>query len=94
VGVIKIIEYQNANRAGVPPRGIGAGGVLLIIFLVFMGLTARETTHVNWQEFRDHMHIEGDVPWWGTPTTTPIMCSRHFQPAIACASTTNAAPSM
>ena len=64
-GVIKIIEYQNANRAGVPPRGIGAGGVLLVIFLVFMGLTARETTHVNWQEFRDRMHIEGDVPWWG-----------------------------
>src|SRR5258708_35363939 len=64
-GVIKVIEYQNANRAGVPPRGIGAGGVLLVIVLVFMGLTARETSRVNWQEFRDRMHIEGDVPWWG-----------------------------
>jgi DUF4097 and DUF4098 domain-containing protein YvlB len=64
-GVIKVIEYQSANRAGVPPRGIGAGGVLLIIFLVFMGLTARQTSHVNWQEFRDRMHMEGDVPWWG-----------------------------
>ncbi len=27
-GIIKLIEYQNANRAGVHPRGIGAGGVL------------------------------------------------------------------
>lgn len=64
-GVIKLIEYQNANRAGVHPRGIGAGGVLLVIFVVFLGLTARGTNHVNWQEFRDQMHIQGDVPWWG-----------------------------
>ena len=28
LGIIKLIEYQNANRAGVHPRGIGAGGVL------------------------------------------------------------------
>lgn len=29
-GVIKLIEYQQANRAGVRGRGIGAGGVLLM----------------------------------------------------------------
>jgi len=64
-GVIKLIEYQNANRAGIHPRGIGAGGVLLIIFVVIMGLTATEAYRVNWQELRDEMHIQGDVPWWG-----------------------------
>lgn len=64
-GIIKLIEYQNANRAGVHPRGIGAGGVLLIIFIVILGLTATEAYRVNWQEFRDQMHIQGDVPWWG-----------------------------
>jgi DUF4097 and DUF4098 domain-containing protein YvlB len=64
-GVIKLIEYQSANRAGVPPRGIGAGGVLLVVFLVFLGLTARGTNRVNWQGFRDQFHMEGDVPWWG-----------------------------
>lgn len=64
-GIIKIIEYQNANRAGVHPRGIGAGGVFLIVFLVVVGLTARGTNRVNWQEFRDQFHIEGDIPWWG-----------------------------
>src|SRR5712692_2882918 len=64
-GIIKIIEYQNANRAGVRPRGIGTGGVLLIVFLVVVGLTARGTNRVNWQEFRDQFHIEGDIPWWG-----------------------------
>ena len=64
-GVIKLIEYQNANRAGVQPRGIGAGGVLLIIFVVMLGLSATEAYRVNWQELRDQMHIQGDVPWWG-----------------------------
>src|SRR5450755_4849979 len=33
-GVVKLFEYHNANRAGVTPRGIGAGGVILIVFLV------------------------------------------------------------
>ena len=64
-GVIKLIEYQNANRAGVHPRGIGAGGVMLIIFIVILGLSATEADRVNWQAFRDQMHIQGDVPWWG-----------------------------
>ena len=39
-GVIKFLEYQQAQRAGVRPRGIGAGGVFLIIFLVVAGLIA------------------------------------------------------
>jgi DUF4097 and DUF4098 domain-containing protein YvlB len=64
-GVIKLIEYQNANRAGIHPRGIGAGGVILVIFVVIMGLTATEAYRVNWQELRDQMHIQGDIPWWG-----------------------------
>ena len=65
-GVIKLVEYQQANRAGVRPRGIGAGGILLIIFLVVAGLIASQAYNINWNEFRDQMHIEGaDVPWWG-----------------------------
>src|ERR1700751_2913361 len=64
-GIIKLIEYQSANRAGVHSRGIGAGGVLLIIFVVILGLTATEAYRVNWQELRDEMHIQGDIPWWG-----------------------------
>jgi len=64
-GVIKLVEYQQANRAGYHPRGIGAGGILLIIVLVVCGLSATEAYRVNWDEFRDQMHIDGDVPWWG-----------------------------
>src|SRR6266700_1562607 len=64
-GVIKLIEYQQANRSGVPAAGIGAGGVLLVVFLVVAGLIATEAYSMNWQEIRDEMHIEGaDIPWW------------------------------
>src|SRR5215469_11801858 len=41
-GIIKLIEYQQANREGVRPTGIGAGGFLLIIFLVIAGLSANQ----------------------------------------------------
>ena len=65
-GIIKLIEYQSANRAGVRPRGIGAGGILLIIFLVVVGLIATEASRVDWVGIRDQMHVEGaDIPWWG-----------------------------
>jgi DUF4097 and DUF4098 domain-containing protein YvlB len=36
-----------------------------IMFLVMSGLIATQADRVNWQELRDQMHIEGDVPWWG-----------------------------
>ena len=65
-GIIKLIEYHNASRVGTRPRGIGAGGVLLIVFIVVFGLISTEAYRFNWQEFRDEMHIQGDVaPWWG-----------------------------
>lgn len=64
-GVVKLIEYQQASRGGYRSPGIGAGGILLIIVLVIAGLSATEAYRVNWDELRDQMHIEGDVPWWG-----------------------------
>ena len=64
-GVIKLVEYQQANRSGTRPAGIGAGGVLLVIFLVVAGLIATEADK-HWGEFRDNFHVEGaDFPWWG-----------------------------
>src|SRR6202451_4493968 len=39
-GVIKLIEHQQAQRDGLSPRGIGAGGVFLAIAIVFFGLIA------------------------------------------------------
>ena len=65
-GIIKLVEYQQANRTGSRPPGIGAGGVLLVIFLVAAGLIATSASNFDWNEIRDQMHIEGaDMPWWG-----------------------------
>src|SRR6202451_4339158 len=61
-GVIKLIEYQQAQRDGVPARGIGAGGVFLIIFIVVCGLTATQASRFNWGEIRNNMNIDdGDL---------------------------------
>ena len=61
-GVIKLIEYQQAQRDGVPARGIGAGGVFLVIFIVVCGLIATQAARFNWGELRDNMNIDdGDL---------------------------------
>jgi DUF4097 and DUF4098 domain-containing protein YvlB len=65
-GIVKLVEYQQANRTGTRPPGIGAGGVLLVIFLVAAGLIATSASNFDWGQIRDQMHIEGaDMPWWG-----------------------------
>jgi hypothetical protein len=57
-GVIKLIEYQQAQRDGVPARGIGAGGVFLVLVIIVCGLTATQATRFNWGEVRDNLNIE------------------------------------
>lgn len=80
-GVIKLIEYQSANRAGVRPRGIGAGGILLIIFLVVVGLIATEASRVDWVGIRDQIHMEGsDIPWWGHTYSYEDTLEQPFPP--------------
>ena len=82
-GIIKLIEYQQANRAGYRSPGIGAGGILLIVVLVVAGLSATEAYRVNWDEFRDQMHIEGDVPWWGHTYTYTDELQQAFPPGAS-----------
>jgi hypothetical protein len=57
-GVIKLIEHQQAQRDGLPPRGIGAGGVFLVIVIVVCGLIATQASRFNWGEIRDNMNID------------------------------------
>ncbi|MGA8763948.1 MAG: DUF5668 domain-containing protein, partial [Candidatus Sulfotelmatobacter sp.] len=59
-GVIKLIEYQQAQRDGVPARGIGAGGILLVVFILIFGLMATQASRFNWGDLRDHMKIDDD----------------------------------
>src|SRR5512133_1170204 len=51
-GVVKLIEYYQAQRERVQYRGFGAGGVVMIVFLILFGLTAsgieRMRGQINW----------------------------------------------
>jgi Putative adhesin len=57
-GVIKLIEYQQAQRDGLPARGIGVGGIFLVILIVVCGLIATQASRFNWGEIRDNMNID------------------------------------
>jgi hypothetical protein len=65
-GVIKLLEYQQAQKAGTRAPGIGVGGVFLLIFIIVFGIAATQASHFNWSEIRDQMHLEnGDFPLFG-----------------------------
>jgi DUF4097 and DUF4098 domain-containing protein YvlB len=55
-GLVKLIEHQQAQRAGVRSSGIGAGGIFLAIMIVVFGLVATQIEHVNWSGLRDDMN--------------------------------------
>lgn len=57
-GVVKLIEHQQAQRDGLPSRGIGAGGIFLVIIIVVCGLIATQTQRFNWGEIRDNLNID------------------------------------
>jgi len=59
-GVIKLVEHMQDTRAGLPSRGIGAGGVVLIIFLVIFGMGFTATDRVNWNALKGQMDIDDD----------------------------------
>jgi len=64
-GIVKLLEYTQATRSGYRAPGIGAGGVVLIVFLVLAGLSATGM-YRHWDEFGEAFHWNGsDMPWWG-----------------------------
>jgi DUF4097 and DUF4098 domain-containing protein YvlB len=59
-GVIKLIEHHQAQRDGLPSRGIGAGGIFLVVIIVVCGLVATQASRFNWGEIRDNLNIDDD----------------------------------
>jgi DUF4097 and DUF4098 domain-containing protein YvlB len=67
-GVIKLVEYQRAQRQGTRATGLSAGGIFLIIMIVVFGLIATQASRFNWGEIRDQINInndDGDAPFFG-----------------------------
>lgn len=59
-GVIKLIEYQQAQREGAPAPGIGATGIFLVVVIVVSGLIATQAARFNWSSIRDQINIDDD----------------------------------
>jgi DUF4097 and DUF4098 domain-containing protein YvlB len=67
-GVIKLIEYQQAQRMGTRASGISAGGIFLIIVIILFGLMATQASRFNWGQLKDQIDIndDGDFPFFGS----------------------------
>ena len=59
-GVLKLIEYEQAKRYGQPVRGIGVGGVFLMLFLIMAGLIATQAARVDWKNLGEHIDLGDD----------------------------------
>jgi hypothetical protein len=60
-GVIKLVEHQRARAEGSRAKGIGVGGVFLLLFVIMTGSIATKTSNLNWQAIHDQFGIdEGD----------------------------------
>jgi Putative adhesin/Domain of unknown function (DUF5668) len=59
-GVLKLVEHEQAKRAGQQPRGIGVGGVFLMLFVIIAGLIATQASHLNWKNIGEHIQIGDD----------------------------------
>src|SRR5579862_3900624 len=78
-GIIKLVEYQQAQREGVRPSGIGAGGVLLLVFLILFGMSATQASRFNWDEIRDHINIgDEDFQLFGHTYTYDDQLQQEF----------------
>ena len=60
-GVIKLIEYTTAQRQGHRVSGIGAGGVLLLMFIVGTGVAARKAADYDWSGMREQIQLDDDL---------------------------------
>jgi DUF4097 and DUF4098 domain-containing protein YvlB len=59
-GVIKLLEHQQAQRAGTRPSGIGAGGVFLLIVLIVFGLAATGASRFDWGAIKNEIDIDDE----------------------------------
>lgn len=63
-GLVKLYEYNAAKREGVPAPGIGAGGVVLLVFLIMFGMSAsgfnRVRDRINWDEAQKELNLNDD----------------------------------
>ena len=78
--MIKLIEYQQAQREGTRASGISAAGIFLIIVIIVVGLIATQASRFNWGQLRDQIDIndDGDFPFFGSKFSFDDQLSQAF----------------
>ncbi len=65
-GAVKLIEYIQDRSANRPTRGVGAGGFILLFFLIIIGLSFSAAERFNWSALRGEMDMNDDfMGMWG-----------------------------
>jgi DUF4097 and DUF4098 domain-containing protein YvlB len=78
-GVVKLIEHLTAQRSGRLAPGLGLGGAVLIVAIIFWGLVATRAARVDWGAIGDQIGINnGDFPFFGHPYTYDDQLSQAF----------------
>ncbi len=60
-GVIALIEHVTSQRMGYRTRHLGAAGILLLVLLVALGVTAHYSSDVDWGGIRNQMQMDDDL---------------------------------
>lgn len=78
-GVIALVEHSSAHRMGYRTRHLGGGGILLLILLVAMGVSAHYSSDVNWGGVRDQLQMDDDLGgFFGTAYTYDDTLQQSF----------------
>lgn len=79
IGVIKLGEYYMAQQRGYRAPGLGAGTVVLLVFLCMFGFAATRGSRVNWNAVGNEMDWNNsDWTWWGTTYTYSDQIDQPF----------------
>jgi DUF4097 and DUF4098 domain-containing protein YvlB len=57
-GVVKLLEYLWAKQHDRPAPGLGAGGIVFLVFLVLFGMVASKAAGTDWARVGDAMDID------------------------------------
>ena len=81
-GIVKVIEHQQAQRAGGRASGIGVGGVFLLVFVIVTGLIATQAVRVDWRGLHDQIGWDDSdfENWFGESFTYNDQLSQAFPP--------------
>lgn len=83
-GALKLYEHYKAKQEGVPAPGLGAGGVVLLIFLIIAGLSASQMARVDWDGLSEQWNLDDEhMPFSGESHDFDDQLSHELPPGAA-----------